>query len=95
MPQSSEATLDEMADIAAMSRATLVRSFRRLGSAAPMTFLSDLRLAVARQRLAGANDPIARIAADVGYASEGALSRAVLRRYGVRPGAPRIGGEAL
>lgn len=90
-----EWTLDEMADIAAMSRATLVRSFRRLGSVAPTTFLADLRLAVARQRLAGTNDPIARIAADVGYASEGALSRAVLRRYGVRPGALRIAGEAL
>ncbi|MBB3348363.1 AraC family transcriptional regulator [Sphingomonas sp. BK069] len=84
-------TLDEMADVAAMSRATLVRTFRRLGGQAPMTFLSDLRLAVARQRLAGTGDPIARIAADVGYGSEGALSKAVLRRYGVRPGALRLG----
>ena len=87
-------TLDEMADVAAMSRATLVRTFRRLGGAAPMEFLSDLRLAIARQRLAGTDDAIARIAADVGYSSEGALSKAVLRRYGVRPGALRIGGEA-
>lgn len=90
-----EWTLDEMTDIAAMSRATLVRTFRRLGGAAPMTFLADLRLAVARQRLAGTNDPIARIAADVGYGSEGALSKAVLRRYGVRPGALRIARETV
>ncbi|QNE31069.1 AraC family transcriptional regulator [Sphingomonas sp. NBWT7] len=89
-----EWSLDEMADVAAMSRATLVRTFRRLGGEAPMTFLSDLRLAVARQRLAGTNEPIARIAADVGYGSEGALSKAVLRRYGIRPGALRIAGKA-
>lgn len=88
-----EWTLDEMADTAVMSRATLVRTFKRLGGAAPMTFLSDLRLAVARQRLAGTIDPIARIAADVGYGSEGALSRAIMRRYGVRPGALRMAAE--
>lgn len=83
-------SLDDMADIAAMSRATLVRSFRRLAGKAPMTFVSDARLAVARQRLSGTKDPIARIAADVGYASEGALSRAIHRRYGARPGVIRI-----
>jgi len=85
-----EWTLDEMADVAMTSRATLVRSFRKYGGAAPMSFVSELRLAVARQRLAGTADPIARIAADVGYSSEGALSKAILRRYGVRPGGLRL-----
>jgi len=87
-----EWTLDEMAELAVMSRATLVRSFRRQGGAAPMTFLADLRLSVARQRLAGTKDPIARIAVDVGYASEGALSKAILRKFGVRPSALRGSG---
>jgi AraC family transcriptional activator of mtrCDE len=83
-------TLDELAKIAITSRATLVRSFRHHGGLAPMEFLADLRLTVARQRLAGTTDAIARIAADVGYGSESALSKAIMRRFGVRPGALRL-----
>ena len=83
-------TLDELAAVAVTSRASLVRSFRKHGGLAPMSFLSELRLAIARQRLAGSNDPIAQIAGDVGYSSEGALSRAIVRRYGLRPGALRL-----
>jgi AraC family transcriptional activator of mtrCDE len=55
-----------------------------------MAFLSDLRLAVARKRLAGTSDPIAKIADEVGYASESALSKAIMRKYGMRPGALRM-----
>jgi AraC family transcriptional activator of mtrCDE len=83
-------TLDAMAAQAVASRATLVRAFRKHAGAAPMTFLSNLRLATARKRLAGTADPIAKIAGEVGYASEGALSKAILRKYGVRPGALRV-----
>src|SRR6185437_12816715 len=82
-------TLDEMAEVAIASRATLVRAFQKRAGVAPMTFLSDLRLTVARKRLAGTSDPIAKIAGEVGYASEGALSKAIMRRYGMRPGALR------
>lgn len=83
-------TLDEMAAVAIASRATLVRAFRKRAGIAPMTFLSDLRLTIARKRLAGTSDPIAKIAGEVGYASEGALSKAMMRRYGMRPGALRM-----
>jgi AraC family transcriptional regulator, activator of mtrCDE len=86
-------TLDDMAAVAVASRATLVRAFRKHGGTAPMTFLSDLRLAIARKRLAGTTEPIARIAEEVGYASEGALSKAIMRKYGVRPGALRLAGS--
>lgn len=85
-------TLDDMAAAAVTSRATLVRAFRKHAGTAPMTFLSDLRLAVARKQLAGTMDPIARIAAQVGYGSEGSLSKAIMRKYGVRPGALRSAG---
>ncbi|MET4799807.1 AraC family transcriptional activator of mtrCDE [Bradyrhizobium sp. LB11.1] len=83
-------TLDEMAAVAIASRATLVRAFQKRAGIAPMTFLSDLRLAVARKRLAGTSDPIAKIADEVGYASESALSKAIMRKYGMRPGALRL-----
>jgi AraC family transcriptional activator of mtrCDE len=83
-------TLDEMAAVAIASRATLVRAFQKRAGIAPMTLLSDLRLAVARKRLAGTSDPIAKIADEVGYASESALSKAIMRKYGMRPGALRL-----
>jgi AraC family transcriptional activator of mtrCDE len=87
---SHEWTLDELAARAATSRATLVRSFCRIARVAPLTFLTELRLAFARRRLATTGDPIAQIAAGVGYQCEAALSRAFHRRYGVRPGKFRI-----
>jgi AraC family transcriptional regulator, activator of mtrCDE len=89
---SHEWTLDELADRAVTSRASLVRSFRRIAGVAPLTFLTELRLAFARRRLATTADPVAEIAAKVGYQSETALSRAFHRRFGVRPGKFRIDG---
>jgi AraC family transcriptional activator of mtrCDE len=83
---SYEWTLDELAARAAVSRATLIRSFERISGVAPLAFLTELRLALARRRFATTRDPISQIAADVGYQSETALSRAFYRRFGVRPG---------
>jgi AraC family transcriptional regulator, activator of mtrCDE len=83
---SYEWTLDELAARAAVSRATLIRLFGRISGVAPLTFLTELRLALARRQLATTRDPISQIAADTGYQSEAALSRAFHRRFGVRPG---------
>lgn len=82
-------TLDELADAAAASRATLVRAFRKAADVAPLAFLTELRLGLARQRLLSGNDSIGQIADDVGYQSEAALSRAFHRHFGVRPGSLR------
>jgi AraC family transcriptional activator of mtrCDE len=84
-------TLDGLAKASCASRATFVRSFRKVAGLAPLAFLTELRLGLARQRLMNTKDPVVVIAADVGYQSEGALSRAVLRRYGVRPSKLRPG----
>lgn len=85
----AEWTLDALADLAATSRATLVRRFRQASGLAPLAFLTELRLGLARQRLAAGGMSIAQVGADLGYASEAAFSRAMLRRFGVRPGALR------
>jgi AraC family transcriptional regulator, activator of mtrCDE len=79
-------SLDALADIATASRATLVRGFRRAAGVSPLAFLAELRLNLARQRLLADHEPIGQIADEVGYQSEAALSRAFLRRFGVRPG---------
>jgi AraC family transcriptional activator of mtrCDE len=81
--------LDELAEVGVTSRATLVRAFRKASELAPLAFLTELRLGLARQRLLAGDEPIARIAEQVGYQSEAALSRAFQRRFGVRPGALR------
>lgn len=88
-------TLDSLAHEAMMSRASLVRLFQRRAGVAPMAFLIDLRLGLARRRLVDGVEPIARIAGDLGYQSEATFSRAILRRFGVRPGALRSGAHQL
>ena len=82
-------SLDELAAVAAVSRATLVRAFRKIGGMAPLAFLTEMRLAIARNRVAQTGEPFAEIALSVGYQSETALSRALHRRFKVRPGALR------
>lgn len=85
-------SLDDLAGEALTSRASLVRLFRRLAGMAPLECLTALRLDIARQRLAAAGPRLASlgdIAAEVGYQSESAFSRAFQRRFGVRPGEAR------
>lgn len=86
-------TLDDLAAVAATSRATLVRAFRAAAGCPPLAFLADLRLGLARRQLLQ-GCAAAQVAAEVGYQSESALSRAMHRRHGLRPGELRRGGEA-
>jgi AraC family transcriptional activator of mtrCDE len=82
-------TLDELATLAVTSRASLVRAFRKAAGVAPLEFLGDLRLGLARHHLRTGSASLDHIAVEVGYQSQGALSRAFLRKYGVRPGSLR------
>ncbi len=82
-------TLDELAQRARTSRATLVRLFRKAVGAPPLAFLTDLRLNLARNRLRASSAPLARIAEEVGYGSETAFNRAYHRRFGRPPGSER------
>ena len=86
--------LDELAQQAGASRATLVRSFQKTAGMAPLAFLVELRLGLARHKLLAGTESLAEIAAEVGYQSESAFSRAFQRRFGLRPGeARRVGAE--
>jgi AraC family transcriptional activator of mtrCDE len=82
-------SLDDLAEVAATSRATLVRLFRKAVDAPPLAYLAEVRFNLAKRRLAASSHCIAEIAADVGYQSESAFSRAYQRRFGVSPGADR------
>jgi len=79
-------TLDALAAEAHVSRASLVRIFRKTAGVAPLAFLTDLRLGLARQRLASTEVSVARVAAEVGYQSESAFARAFHRRFNTTPG---------
>lgn len=84
--------LDELAERANTSRATLVRLFQKTVNAAPLAFLAELRLTMARHRVRATTLPLAVIAEEVGYQSETAFSRAYQRRFAIAPGADRRGG---
>ena len=82
-------TLDELAAEAHVSRATLVRIFRREGDIPPLGLLSELRLGLARHRLGSTTETLAQVAAAVGYDSESAFARAFRKHYGTSPGSLR------
>src|SRR6202051_3356382 len=79
-------TLDEIAAEAHVSRATLVRIFRREGDIPPLGLLSELRLGLARHRLGSTTGTLAQVAAAVRYDSQRAFARAVRETVGISPG---------
>lgn len=78
-------TLDDLAKQSRTSRATLVRQFQAAVSMAPVAFLAELRLTLARGRIRASRTSLAVIAEDVGYQSETAFSRAYQRQFGISP----------
>jgi len=58
---------------------------------APLEFLTELRLELARRKLRTTRLVLADVAAEAGYQSESSFSRAFKRRFGHAPGALRAG----
>jgi AraC-like DNA-binding protein len=79
-------TIADLADEAGISRSALIERFTRYLSEPPMTYLTRWRLQLAARSLEGTSRGIAEIAADVGYESEAAFSRAFKREFGQPPG---------
>ncbi|MEX3814665.1 AraC family transcriptional regulator [Paraburkholderia sp. BR13439] len=79
-------TLDELATESHVSRATLVRTFQKAAGIAPLAFLTEVRLGLARQRLTATGASLMKVAMAVGYDSESAFARAFKRRFGTSPG---------
>ncbi len=88
-------SIPELARRVGVSRASLVRRFRSALGESPSRYLKGVRLRRAAHRLLTTDDGLAAIAADIGYASEFAFSRAFKRRYGVAPGIYRRGAGSL
>lgn len=77
-------TLDELADLAGMSRARFAVNFRELVGTTPLDYLTDWRVSVAQNMLKNGR-PIKSVAAAVGYQSHAALSRVFTKRIGLPP----------
>lgn len=77
-------SIESLADLAGMSRASFAAHFKDRVGTSPGSYLTTVRLTLARQRLK-AGEPLKAVAAQVGYKSATALSRTLQRHFGYTP----------
>jgi len=76
--------LEDLSEIAGMSRTHFANSFRDVVGAPPGEYLSGWRLTLAHMEIAKGT-PLKVVAGKVGFSGSAALSRAFSRRYGFSP----------
>lgn len=76
--------LEDLADVAGMSRTHFANSFRDVVGITPGEYLSGWRLTLARTEIAR-GVPLKVVAGRIGFSSSAALSRAFSRRFGFSP----------
>lgn len=79
-------TVAELAAQASLSRAAFARRFNHELGVPPLTYLTDWRMALAREWLRDTDQGIAAIAQSLGYASEFSFAAAFKRHQGIAPG---------
>ncbi len=82
-------TVAKLARVAGLSRAAFARRFAAEIGVPPLRHVAQVRMRLAAAALAGTDASLAEVAAEVGYATEFALSRAFRRLVGEPPGAYR------
>lgn len=85
----------ELARIAGASRASFARLFFAATGRSPIRYLNERRLQRAAELVLTTREPLSRIATQVGYGSEFALSRAFKRYHGVAPSRYRAGATPI
>ncbi|HEY4178741.1 MAG TPA: AraC family transcriptional regulator [Kofleriaceae bacterium] len=78
-------TLDELAGLAGMSRSSFAASFKRRVGVAPLEYLIQWRMSLARDALRRSSKSISDLAFATGYESESAFSTAFRRVVGSSP----------
>lgn len=87
-------TLDQLATLCNMSRATFVRQFQDVIGRSATDMLTDIRMTLAGRKLIESNLAIAEIGETVGYQSNAAFQRIFKRLIGVTPARYRtLGGN--
>ncbi len=84
-------TIEELARDVGLSRSVLAERFAGLVGLPPMHYLAKWRMQIASELLSGGSTNIATVAAETGYGSEAAFSRAFKKMVGVPPSAWRRG----
>jgi AraC-like DNA-binding protein len=79
-------TVAELAGLAHLSRAAFARRFAAAVGEAPLSYLTEWRMALAREHLRDTDDGLSTIAAAVGYRSEFAFAAAFKRHHDLAPG---------
>jgi AraC family transcriptional activator of mtrCDE len=79
-------TVDALAELASMSRATFMRAFSKLSGSSPWTLLTQVRMQRAYGLLSRSQSGLSDIAAQVGYQSQAAFSKVFKDTYGMAPG---------
>lgn len=87
-------TIEDLARDAGLSRSVLAERFAGIIGLPPIQYLAKWRMQIAAGLLAGGKTNIATIAAETGYGSEAAFSRAFKKLVGVPPSAWRGRREA-
>jgi AraC-like DNA-binding protein len=87
-------TIEGLARQCGASRTVLAERFTQLAGIPPMHYLAKWRMQVASEMLNRGNVNMATIAAEIGYESEAAFSRAFKKMMGVPPSAWRLGARA-
>ena len=82
-------TIEELARDVGLSRSVLAERFADLVGMPPMQYLAKWRMQIASGLLSGGNANMATVAAEIGYGSEAAFSRAFKKMVGVPPSAWR------
>ncbi|MGC5628471.1 cupin domain-containing protein [Georgenia sp. Z1344] len=88
-------SVDRLARTATMSRSTFAARFSELVGETPNGYLTRWRMRLAQERLAGGDATAAQVAAELGYRSDAAFSRAFVRAVGRTPGAVRAAARAI
>lgn len=78
-------TVTELAHRAQLSRSSFAERFTRLLGQSPAAYVTERNLDHAAHLLGSTKQPVRQIAAQVGYTSEAAFSRAFNRRFGTPP----------
>ena len=82
-------TIEELATQIGLSRSLLAERFTNLVGIPPMQYLTKWRMQIASDLLTSGSATVAIVAAEIGYASEAAFSRAFKKMVGVSPSAWR------
>jgi AraC-like DNA-binding protein len=87
-------TVEKLAKLSNMSRATFARVFQEVLGDTPMKYLADWRMTVARDLLRTQDISLSEVAERVGYSSLYAFATAFRRHHGQPPGRWRQNGSA-